>query len=80
MFGESIQKQKLFEKWTKNAPHMYNSWKSSFNKNALPFDDWYKLELVNKLPRSKLTITPLISIYHYHSEAHKSFLSIQPDK
>jgi hypothetical protein len=52
MFGESIQKHKLFQNDPKNAPRVYESWKTSFEKHFLPFDEWYKPELVNKLPRS----------------------------
>jgi hypothetical protein len=51
MFGESIQKRKLFQNDPTNAPRIYESWKNSFEKHFLPFDDWYKGELINKLPR-----------------------------
>jgi hypothetical protein len=49
MFGESIQKRKLFQNDPTNAPRIYESWKTSFEKHFLPFDEWYKPELVNKL-------------------------------
>jgi hypothetical protein len=80
MFGESIQKCKLYQNDPKNAPRIYESWKNSFEKHFLPFDEWYKPELVNKLPRSKLTITPFISMYHFHTEAHQILLSVPPDE
>jgi hypothetical protein len=80
MFGESIQKRKLFQNDPTNAPRIYESWKNSFEKHFLPFDEWYKPELVNKLPRSKLTITPFISMYHYHRDAHQILLSVPADE
>jgi len=80
MFGESIQKVKLFQNDPTNAPRIYESWKSSFEKHFLPFDEWYKPELVNKLPRSKLTITPFISMYHYHRDAHQLLLAVPADE
>jgi hypothetical protein len=79
MFGESIQKRKLFQNDPTNAPRIYESWKTSFEKHFLPFDEWYKPELVNKLPRSKLTITPFISMYQYHREAHQLLLAVPAD-
>jgi hypothetical protein len=80
MFGESIQKRKLFQNDPTNAPRIYESWKNSFEKHFLPFDEWYKPELVNKLPRSKLTITPFINMYQYHREAHQILLSVPADE
>jgi hypothetical protein len=80
MFGESIQKQKLFQNDPTNAPRIYESWKTSFEKHFLPFDEWYKPELVNKLPRSKLTITPFISMYQYHRAAHELLLAVPTDE
>jgi hypothetical protein len=45
MFGESIQKRKLFQNDPTNAPRIYESWKISFEKHFLPFDEWYNQNL-----------------------------------
>jgi hypothetical protein len=75
-FWESIQKGLFKKKFNQNSNNLWVMEKLLWHTFL---NSWRLIKTrSNELPRTKLTITPFITIYHYHAEAYKILIDFPP--